>query len=375
MKKILHICNDNLFIAFGKKIFDSVINLENEYWINTSKKNFEYVKFDANQLTSEQISSPRFLQRINASDLLCIHFLNENLYDVLYSGKIKIPVLWIGWGGDYYWMIDTYPHFQILLPKTTAFIQKFPLPTWSTKLIQKIKKFKHEEKFKIVNKIDYFSPAFEEDFSLIKKNYPGFKPTYIDWNYGYLNAETIAKYEKLRFHGKKVMIGNSATPTNNHLDIFDLCADILQNRELIIPLNYGSEDYAKTIAHSAKKLFGSQLEILEELLPAAEFDAKLMECQNLILGNIRQQAIGTMITAMYMGINIFVFEKSINYRYFKKQGFHLYTIEQLIQQPELLDSQLDEEKVQFNRQKINYLWSIEKNRDTIADLLDTLNTV
>ena len=123
---------------------------------------------------------------------------------------------------------------------------------------------------------------------------------------------------------------------------------------------------------AADKRFGSNVQILDSFMPVDDYDRILIQCRNVIVGSMRQQAVGTIITSMYMGANIFIFEDSINYKYFKDHGFHIFTVEELASKPELLDQKLSEEQINANREKINYLWSIDKNRKTIETLLSTL---
>lgn len=372
MKKILHICNDDKFIALGKKIFDSVEGAENEFWIRPKQASFEYVDFPAENIYGEDLNQEKYIQQIYQADLLCIHFLHPDLYPLLNSGKIKIPVLWIGWGGDYYWLIDSCKNFDIFLPETAKLL-KLPLQNSVIQVvIKKLKKLFRHNKFKTVNKITHFSPTFQEEYDLIKSTYTGFKPEYVEWNYGYITPELIQKYSSYYCTDDKILIGNSATPTNNHADIFLQLESVLKGKKIILPLNYGDKNYKLKVKTAAIQRFGSNVQILDSFMPVDDYDRILLQCRNVIVGSMRQQAVGTIITSMYMGANIFIFKDSINYKYFKGHGFHIFTVEELASKPELLDHKLSEDQINANREKINYLWSIDKNRKTIENLLSNI---
>ncbi|MDO5656699.1 MAG: TDP-N-acetylfucosamine:lipid II N-acetylfucosaminyltransferase [Flavobacteriaceae bacterium] len=371
MKKVLHLCNDDKFIPLGKIIFDSLPEIENIFWVLPQKEEFQFIPFSAVNLANVNINSDETIAEINKFDLLCIHFLNPKWYPLLSSGKIKIPILWIGWGGDYYWMIDIHSNFDLFLPKTFKKAVKYP--AFLNPFVKKLKKLKHSNKFKTLHQIQYFSPTFEEEFHLIKSSFPEWKAVYTPWNYGYINDSLIEKYSQLKCHGNKILIGNSATPTNNHLDIFHRLGHILSNYSLVLPLNYGNDAYKKTVIDQAKSTF-PQVEILDQFFAVNDFDKILMQCQNLIIGSIRQQAVGTIITSMYMGANVFIFKDSMNYAFFKNHGFHLFSIEELEANPNLLNQRMNEQQLQQNRQKINELWSIKRNAEQISRLLKYIDT-
>ena len=372
LKKLLHISNDDRFITIGKKIFENVANTQNDFWIFPNQKEFEFVKFNAENLFEVNINTQDYYQKINEYDLICIHFLNPKLFALLKSKQIKKPILWIGWGGDYYWMMDTYKDFNIILPHTSRLIQRIPFQKYIQSLVKKLKKLKTSPKLESINQIQYFAPVFKSEYELIRKNFPHFKPQFVEWNYGYIDQEVTDFYSSLWRHGNKIMIGNSATPTNNHIDVMQDLKDVLAKEELIIPLSYGHPLYKNFIAKYARKNF-NKIEVLEKLIPEKEFDQIMLNCSNLIVGSIRQQAVATISKALYMGINVFLYEDSLNYKFFKENSFYIYSIEELKTNPHLLKTQLSKEQIIENRERINRFWSIDKNSQSIANLLESLN--
>ncbi len=67
-------------------------------------------------------------------------------------------------------------------------------------------------------KIDYINTVIPDDYELITKSHPAFKPGYFSWNYGnvsYLRPEFPENSEKKQ----NILIDNSSTPENNHVEI------------------------------------------------------------------------------------------------------------------------------------------------------------
>lgn len=372
MKRILHICNDDKFIPQGKRIFDAVPNSQSTYWVRPKKEKLEHIEFPCENIFNLDLNQKKYINQINQFDLLCIHFLHQDLYPLLNSKKITVPILWIGWGGDYYWAIDTHKDFNLFKPRTKKMVKKSSDLSLLSFVTKKIKKIKCKSNFEAINNIDYISLTFKEEYDLIKSNYSSLSPKYISWNYGYITQDVINQYEKFFCLDNKVLIGNSATSTNNHLDIFYDLNSILKEHKMVLPLNYGNSSYKNDISTFAKNTWGDNVTVLDKFIPLEEFNKILIQCRNVIIGSMRQQAVGTIITSMYMGANIFMYKDSINYLFFKNHGFHIFSIEDLKKNSNLLNTKLNQKQILENRNKINYLWSIEKNKDAISKLLEEL---
>lgn len=356
-------------MPLGKTIFDTTPACENTFWLNQYEGQNSYFSGEFEDISHQNLSSDTYINRINGYDLLCFHFLAHRYYPLLASGKIKIPILWIAWGGDYYWLIDSQKDFDLFLPRTFKYTYQNNVPYSFRFLLKYLKRFRYRNKLKALQQIDYFSPIFKEEFDLIQQNFPSFTAKFFEWNYGYIDDKVIAKFATYYCTDQKVMLGNSATPTNNHLDLFDLLQEVLKNRSVILPLSYGNKDYKEEVKESAKQMLSSELQILEDFQSTDDFFKTLMTCGNLILGSMRQQGVGTLISALYLGAKVFVFKNSINYAYFKNQGFNIFSIEELLQSPQLLDYTFSKVQIQLHREKIQSLWSIDSNRNAISQLL------
>jgi len=72
-----------------------------------------------------------------------------------------------------------------------------------------------------INRIDYFTPVLKEDYDLVKSSIKDFKPKYIAWNYGAFQDALTRGLIRVDYIGNNILIGNSATDTNNHLEAFE----------------------------------------------------------------------------------------------------------------------------------------------------------
>lgn len=131
----------------------------------------------------------------------------------------------------------------------------------------------------------------------------------------------------------KLIVGNSADPSNRHLDILPKLAECFANRdvELYLPLNYGgSVDYIKQVCELGQELFGDRFKALQAMMPKVQYDALLQEVDAAILFHNRQQGLYVVYAMLSQGKPVFLSEGTSSYQNLKQQGFAISTTEWLI---------------------------------------------
>ena len=209
----------------------------------------------------------------------------------------------------------------------------------------------------------------EEDFLLIKKNYKNFRPTYIPWNYGNLEDH----YQSgLPINGNSILLGNSATATNNHYDVLQIVDKLnLSNEKIYIPLSYGEKGYKERLRNYILKEshHENKVTLLEDYLTLTEYNQILSQCPNVFMGHIRQQALGNIISLIYMGAKLFFFKESIVYQYLINKGLVVYSFDQLLENKNLLQESLLPETIHKNREILIQLWGKKINKEHTARII------
>lgn len=310
--------------------------------------------------------------------MICLHWLDDNKMQLLSRVDPLVKFVWIGWGGDYYDLI-TGDTTKLLQPKTRALAQKLRMHASSLPLKSKIKQmikkiiYKKIEKRNIINRIDYFAPVLYEDYELLLKAIPDFKPRYVSWNYGTLEDDMIKGFEDHVLTGNNILVGNSATYENNHLDVFDYLTPVnLGSRKIIAPLSYGDMHYREIVALEAKKLFGKQFVSVEGFLPISEYVSMLSSCSIAIMGHLRQQALGNIVIMIYLGAKVFLNRENPVYDFFKKHHTHIYTLEEIESE---IDDVLTSDQIEFNRNILRQHWSRKIIHNKTINLIQTLKQV
>jgi hypothetical protein len=98
----------------------------------------------------------------------------------------------------------------------------------------------------------------------------------------------------------------------------------------------------------------------------------LKKCRNVIMGHIRQQALGTISTSIYLGANLFLYKESILFKHFHSIGIKVKSIEDLLENPNLLNYEISEEELITVREILISKWGKDFNEKSQVDFLNLL---
>lgn len=370
--RIIHLAQDEKFIKYAFNTFNDFQEIRNDFFIFSDESSLKHISFDCTHYNFDKIKDNTFVKHLNNSDLLVIHFLDTRFLKLLENKKLQTKILWIGWGGDYYQFIDTLPEFNLFKSKTLKYLSRNNIFSWLKNKVKFFKKLDRSRTLKIINnKVDFFAPVLFEDYELVLHNYSNFKPKYINWNYGPL--EDIVKENNVQIIRRDILIGNSATTTNNHLDVLESIKDLsLDNRKIIIPLNYGDLRYANFISEYANKKFGKKIICLKKFMSLERYLETTSSCGNVIMGHIRQQGLGNILNFLFSGSKVFFYKESVTYKFFTRLGVKVFLIENLIQNKELLDYEFNEKDLEKQRLLLKKIWGEERIRFNTSKLLKEL---
>lgn len=261
----------------------------------------------------------------NNIDIIFIHYLSDEVAKLLTSlDTNKIKVVWYLYGHDAFRFTKFTGLFHkkitkqyLLNPNLVGykFASSYFLKTHFSSLVKKKWDNKLTLKF-ISNKINYIIPVLPNDFKTFTKKY---KTNANFYHLFYLNP--LLESKPCFAKGKSLLIGNSATDTNNHLDVFECLNNFSQLKEIVIPLSYGSQKYGNYIVDIASKKFGDKVNLLKKFMPYEDYQNIILSCEFLMMGHIRQQAMGNIVQALYSGVKVFLFENSAAYEFLKKNNF------------------------------------------------------
>lgn len=391
--KIAHFIHDEKFPDSAYELFETVAPNCNTFYIASKPSDLKYIKkTPVNFINKFSYKNPFFMRELEKYNIVVLHSLSKfNQQLVLHSDTSKVTFVWIGMGYDYYDLIyDSKNSF--LLPETEAIAVKY----WNKSIknllkVRKIASFllrkiieKSSSKPEILKKIHHFAPVLEVEYYLIKNKFnnrlSSGLPRYARWNYG-VNRELIDRESENNqvLLGNDILLGNSASFTNNHIEMIDFLSRIdLQDKKVICPLSYGNPEYADFVINYAEKRIKDNFVPVTSFLPYNDYIKMISNCTNVVMNHKRQQAVGNISAMLAKGAKVFLREENPLYQHYKSMGIKLFTIQSLLETPELLEKPLPRDDIQKNKKKIkDFLGSeaaIYKTRCLIEQITQSQKT-
>lgn len=375
---ILHLATDNKFIDQAWRSFERVFPGCNHLYL-LAEGEAVYVSTGADQVAGRSYwRHASSAEMYRGQDIVIVHSLHPDWCPAITRVPRGIPVVWLGWGYDYYDLIQKAFHCNFLLDSTRVLYERIrPEQGVLVRLKSFIKKLGiwRYSKENVIRRINYFSPVLPAEYDLVRnacQNMPF--PDYLRWNYGTLEDDLIKGFQGRWVKGESVLVGNSATFSNNHLEVLELLSDALDaDRAILLPLSYGESDYAEAIIAKGLALFGNRMTALTTFMPVESYIDKLLQCGYVVMNHVRQQAVGNIVIMLYLGAKVFLREENPVYHFFKNLGARIYTLEDLKNDPDMLNQPLSVEARQCNREVVTAEWcranADEKTRNLVLAAL------
>lgn len=355
--RFLHVIPDEKFMDDAYAIFEEAAPGSHDYLILSEHAPLRYIRdFRPVQLDAWRALRRRVLDVLPDYEAVFVHFLNPAARQLLAAAPQHTRFVWIGWGADYYHLICN--REQLLLKETRQCFARIARNRAPLDLLQKGMRFLHlvlkhpvraavqaKSRWRVrgvdagqpgelllLNRIRYFAPVLREDYESIMRANPGFQPQFLQWNYwtagmgmGVLGGASVKS-----FPPRNILLGNSATPENNHLEAMRLIEGGVGNdRKIICPLSYGIPAYASIIEDEGERLFGRRFVPLRDFIDSTTYFELLRSCSVAAMNHVRQQAMGNIIMMLWMGSRVFLNHENPINRAMASIGVDVYDIREL----------------------------------------------
>ena len=368
---ILHIAPDNKFIPFLQDVFEEALPAKNVWRVVTDLEPiFVNISTNMQLVGTAYFDTENFDDDLKLADCLILHSLfisNRSKLPILKKVPQSMPVVWRGWGFDYYKYLDV-KGLNLLLPETRALTEELKAAqihstrSWPRSLAYRAKK-ELVEKFvskKLVERIDYFSCCIPEDFEVLKQALPELKgASFLPLNY-YSKEDVFLRGEGLKdLSGRDILLGNSSTASNNHIEAMRVLSKLdLENRRVIVPLSYGDMSYRERIVELGNELLGAAFMPISSYMPLEEYNNLISSCSNVVMNHVRQQAIGNISAALLRGGKVFLRSENPIYKYYTQMGVRLFEFDENIDL-KVLDEPLSASDVHTNKEIMSHYWTRE----------------
>jgi len=385
---ILHIVKDDKFIGTITKIFEAAAPNQNIYavWreaatiipslfhtykINKSNNLIsQFPKRNANIHNSKhsnpdtaievsEFGTKEFFNTIgdlSKYKLIVFHSLVYNHAKLLHliKSKFNIPIIWSPFGYEVYNMLPEFRN-ELYQEKTKEFLKKHKTKT--NRLFNLLTPLKAKTIRTAIRKTNYCSISIDTEFQTYKEK---INPQLKQYWFTYYPLDILIKDDSIIEDAPNILLGNSAFPSNNHLEAFELLKkQTIGTQKIITPLSYGDPQYALEIKRIGEKMFGNNFTPLLSFMPLEEYNTIVKSCGIVIMNQNRQQAFGNILSSVWFGAKVFLHPDNTIYSYLKKLGVHIFSTHKLENEAVHLIQRLSNEEAAQNRDVLTKEYSFK----------------
>lgn len=215
-------------------------------------------------------------------------------------------------------------------------------------------------KKKVIRKMGHFVTYIKGDYEQVQKWY-GAKGKYHEC---FMYPSNLYKEYDIKSKEHKtinIQLGNSADPTNNHIDVLEKLR-VYKDEDIKIyaPLSYGNQGYAQSVILKGKELFGRKFIALTEFMVFDQYLEFLADIDIAIFAHKRQQAMGNTITLLGLGKKVYMRSDITPWKLFDGIGVKVFDVGNI--KLELIDAQTklkNQEKVKKYFSQKNYFTQLQ----------------
>jgi len=311
--EILHIFNDekfshpffNFLIKKGFSLRDSHL-----FHYRCKKNGYDKNEIDCTLASSffSIIPNIKLFFLIRKSEKVIVHSLASPflLFYIILFPKIGKKIYWVIWGKDLY--------FYRMLKK--------PMIHHNIYEFLRVKAIKYISNIVTSNTGDYeLARSWYGTNATLHSCF--MYPTNLYKN----NKANLGKTDNAKIN---ILLGNSADPSNNHIQVLQSLKKYKdKNINIVSPLSYGSTTYAKAVSEYGTKTFGDKFQPIMSLLPYNEYLELLNSIDIGIFAHKRQQAMGNIISLLGAGKKVYIRSDITTWDYLCGMGIVLYDISNL----------------------------------------------
>ncbi len=297
--KILHVMILDKFLAPFIEFVDENFGREEHHYVFITSEKYDYGLTTLHKVEFLHTDDDIFitlLKYMKMAKKIILHGLWRDKVDILlyFNKKLLKKCYWVMWGGDFYF------------PETKS-------------------KIRH----KIIKNMGCYISATKYDIDYIKDKYKTKSDNiFFSQYYPSCISDFSKNYTKELNRSIKILIGNSATKTNRHKEIFEILKQYKdQNIEIIVPLNYGDQNYKDEVIKFGNNIFGYKFKPVTNFLNFEEYKDLLNKVDIAIFNNNRQQAGANIKLLIGYGKKVYVSKENSFYKELKFNNIKIFDIE------------------------------------------------
>ena len=330
--KIAHFFNNNKFVDKHIKKYIEC-DFENDFFYLNNENNYSGSHKDkVVYLPPESEAYNSIINRIETYDIVILYYLNTDKFRLIEAIKhSKVKIIWSFYGAELY----SLPSIRLkMLSENTQLVLKDELSKSNSESIKNVfrwllspfrnKRTNHQWIKKSCKRIDYFLWYNEFEYELLNKHMGQILPTFME---APLN-NALDKVEPEPNKENSLLIGNSASYYNNHLDALDILATNRYKGKVSLPFSYLKNDNYVALIEKYALRSGLAFKIIDEFMTYAEYITFINRHKAAVYPSYRQMGLGNIFIGIRCGLKIYLSDKNPTLKWLKEKGMKIYSMEQ-----------------------------------------------
>lgn len=303
-KKNIHIAMSDKFLPpLIDFIYSNFSKEKNKFYLYGQNREYDFLKnndVSFLDIGAAGVSYYQLLKEMYNADKIILHSLfSQKIIKILFFNPWLLKkCYWLMWGGD------LYSENQGL-----SFTHK------------KYKSF-------VIKNMGYLLTYIPGDIEYARERFKA-KGCYIE-NIGYLSNVCNVEVEDNKNNKENIhiLLGNSATESNEHIEALDILAKFKNsNIKIYVPLSYGNSIYANQVIEYGKSIFNEKFIALTSFQPYEQYQRFLQSIDIAIFNHKRQQAMGNTINLLGMGKKVYLRKGTSQWDFFNINKIKIFDVE------------------------------------------------
>lgn len=321
---VLHILSDDKFTDYVINQFKGE-DMQSEMVVIPSGAGHSFTKCD--KVSVVKYPSQEFtelLNRLHTYTGVVLHGMFwQYCEDIITVAPSNLKIAWYFWGAELYAKEDM---SRIFLAPITKLLYRLHFIKKGQTYQQSLP---WQLPFELYKRIDYCLTGEYEEY-IFAKQYTHSNMQFL-WYTCYSIEDTVGSLISYRSNGNDVLFCNSSAIENNMFDAalrlsLPRYRRLLGSRRVIMPMGYGAPWVKNLMLKFGPRCF-QNFHPLVDFLPREQYNQMMTSCSTLILPYHSPAGQGNIITALWLGMRVYISEKSIAYQFFKRIGAEIFSFE------------------------------------------------
>ena len=337
--RIVHLARDEKFVPLLRQLFEEAVPGANHWLIARRRRagpGFVAAAPDVRFRPEWWFRTPLVARDVARADVIVAHSMTRIFANAIAHAPASARVAWKGWGYDFYPLLEAQlgdpilPATRALIGKTAAdpteAVATTPRHWWQRLARNAVRRPSALEL--VAARLHTFS-VVPSEAELVRRALPALKAVHHEMPL--FTAEDTFQTGPAAMEGTDILLGNSATASNNHADAFELLQVLIGKARLVVPLSYGNSAYAVMVAALGREKFGEHFDALQQWMSLADYNERIRRCGFVVMNHRRQQAVGNIGAALYKGATLYLRRDNPLYAFYTDMGITLRPMDTLAQ--------------------------------------------